>query len=298
MLHWANQCITPSTIHRPVILKLALAFFGPVNVEQTLTMAGALEAGKNIVLFYDDNSVLEDFLFRYVRAGLKEGQPVIYLAGFHTTNEIRQLMSVNGINPDSPNLSIMTYDDVFLNDGRFDQFHIHKTLFEKAESLRSRTKSRHVRLATESNWWCLSDLFENGLEMEEQHDLIPSYFSVVCSYNIVDLLKYVSIYHLTKLAELHEHAFLVAKQAQISDTQFRLSLSSVIIESINEIFFEPDLVRNMHCRLTSDLLVKLQSTVEASKMVELEKRVEGKLFCMLQPHDDDEILLANARSLF
>ena len=267
-----------------------------MNVEQTLTMAGALESGRNTVLFYDDDRLMQEFLFRYVKAGLKEGQPVIYLAGFHTIREIRRLMLANGIDAYSHNLSIMTYDDAFLNDGKFDKFHIQKTLFKKVEQLRSKTKSHHVRLATESNWWFLSDLFENGLDMEEQHAFVPSYLSVVCSYNIVDLLKNVSIYHLTRLVELHEDVLLVARQAQVSGTQFRFSLRSAIMESINELF-EQDLVRNLPCRLTSDLLVNLQSTVEASKMVELEKRVEGKLVCMLQRHDDYEILLANARSL-
>jgi hypothetical protein len=131
---------------------------------------------------------------------LNEGQPVIYLAGIRTVEEVRHALSVNGIDPDSHNLTIMRYDDLFLKDGRFDPFRVHNTLFKQAHDLRALTKSHHVRLATESNWWFLTDLFEQGLEMEEQHDLVPSYLSVVCTYNIVDLLKHVSIYHLAKIA--------------------------------------------------------------------------------------------------
>jgi hypothetical protein len=244
-------------------------------------MAGRLEAGKNAVLFYDDERLLEEFLFQYVKAGLNVCQPVIYLAGIRTVEQVRHAMSKNGIDPDSHNLSIMRYDDVFLKDGKFDPYRVHSTLFKQAHDLRALANSHHVRLATESNWWFLTDLFEQGLEMEEQHDLVPSYLSIVCTYNIVDLLKNVSVYHLARLADMHEDAFVISNRAQVGSVKFRVSLHGAIMEAVDELFEPAVVTRDTRFKPASDLLEYLQSKVGAARMVELEKRVEDRLFKML-----------------
>lgn len=251
-----------------------------MNVGQTLTLAENLEPGKNAVLFYDSNRLLEKFLLSYVKAGLRKRQPVIYLVGLNTEEKIKEKMLAHGIDAHSLGkeglLHIATYDDVFLNKGRFDPLRLHGVLFKKAAKIHDRHNSRSIRLVGESNWWLLADLFEKGLEVEEHYDVAPSYISSVCTYNIADLIKYVSIYHLAKLSELHDSTLLLTKGHLADGTQFYSSLGNCIVQAVEK-FDDSASPKKKHSRFISELLMDLHLKLGTERMAEIEKHVEERL---------------------
>ena len=179
-----------------------------------LDLLDSLEPSRNAVLFYDNDKTLDRFLFHYVKAGLQKGETVFYWAGIRTVEEAEQRMSRYGIDCDyykrNGMLHFTSYDDMFLVDGRLDLLNCHRNLFSMVKTSHN---GNNIRLATESNWWLLADVFENGLDMEATHEMIPHNMSVVCSYNIANLMKYVNIYHLAKLMELHNDTLLVTKSS-------------------------------------------------------------------------------------
>ncbi len=251
-----------------------------VNVEKTLTLAETIEPGKNAVLFYDSSRLLEKFLLSYVEAGLRKRQPVIYLGGLNTEDMIKEKMLAHGIDAHSLGkeglLHITTHDDVFLNKGRFDPLRLHSILFKKAAKIHDRHNGRSIRLVAESNWWLLSDLFEKGLEVEEHFDVAPSYLSSVCTYNIAELIKYVSIYHLARLSELHDSTLLLTKNSLANSTQFYSSLGNCIVQAVEK-FDDSVRPRKKHSRFISELLMDLHLKLGTEKMAELEKHVEERL---------------------
>ncbi len=251
-----------------------------MNVEQTLTLAETLEPGKNAVLFYDSSRLLEKFLLSYVKEGLRKGQPVIYLGGLNKADEIKERMLARGIDAHSLGkeglLHITTFDDVFLNRGKFDPLRLHSVLFKRAAKIRDRYNSRKIRLVSESSWWLLADLFENGLEVEEHHDTAPSYLSLVCAYNVADLMKYVSIYHLARLSELHDSTLLLTKGSLANNIQFYSSLGNCIVQAVEK-FDDSARPRKKHSRFISELLMDLHLKMGSEKMAELEEHVEDRL---------------------
>jgi hypothetical protein len=235
-----------------------------------------MEAGRNALLFYDDGRVLDKFLFEYVKTGLQKGETVYYWTGIRTKDEAEKRMSSYGIDCDhySRNgmLRFTSYDEMVLVDGRLDLQSCHKKLFDMTKT-GNKTKAR---LATESNWWLLADVFENGLYMEGTHDMIPQVASVVCTYNIVDLMKYVNLYHLAKLMECHNDTLLETRSAIMLPVEFYSYLGNCILNVLGENFDYITVIRKKHSRFISEVLVELQMQI-GSDMAELERNVEAIL---------------------
>ncbi|MGH9879069.1 MAG: hypothetical protein ACRD5H_15685, partial [Nitrososphaerales archaeon] len=190
--------------------------------------------------------------------------------------QVEKRMSSYGIDCDhySRNgmLRFTSYDDMVLVDGRLDLQSCHKKLFSM---IKTGSKSK-VRLATESNWWLLADVFENGLEMEGTHDMIPQVASVVCTYNIADLMNYVNLYHLAKLMESHYDTLLETRGSTMLPVEFYSYLGKCILNILGENFDYVTIVRKKHSRFISEVLAELQMRI-GSNMVELERKVEAIL---------------------
>ena len=245
-------------------------------------LLSSMEAGRNAVLFYDDDKTLDKFLFEYVKTGLQKGETVFYWAGIRTVEEVEQRMLGYGIDCDyykrNGMLQLTSYDDMFLVDGRLDLSNCHKNLFNMVKAIHN---GNTIRLATESNWWILADVFENSLDMEATHEMIPHNMSVVCSYNIADLMKYVSIYHLAKLMELHNDTLLEAKGSTMLPTEFYSYLGKCIIDVLEDNFDYITIVRKKHSRFISEVLSELQMRI-GSGMLELQRNVEAELMRKLK----------------
>lgn len=242
----------------------------------------SLEPGGNALLFYDNERTLERFLFNYVKAGLQKGETVFYWAGIRTAEEAEQKMASFGIDCDyykkNGMLHFTTYDEMFLVDGRLDISNCRKNIFNMVKAA---GKGRTIRLATESNWWVLADLFEHGLDMESGHDLIPHVLSVVCSYNIANLMKYVNIYHLAKLMELHDHTVLATRNSTMPPGMFYSYLGKSIINVLEDNFDYITIVRRKHSRFISEVLQELEMRM-GSDMLEVEKNVEAQLLQIIK----------------
>ena len=242
----------------------------------------SLELGRNALLFYDNERTLEKFLFNYVKAGLQKGETVFYWAGIRTAEEAEQKMAGFGIDCDyykkNRMLHFTTYDEMFLVDGRLDILSCRKKIFSTVKAVGN---GRTIRLATESNWWLLADLFEHALDMEAGHDLVPHVLSVVCSYNIANLMKYANIYHLAKLMELHNHTVLAIRSSVMPLGKFYSYLGKSIISVLEDNFDYITIVRRKHSRFISEVLQELEMRI-GSDMLELEKDVEEKLLQIIK----------------
>jgi hypothetical protein len=233
----------------------------------------SLEPASNALLFYDKERTLQKFLFHYVKAGLDRGEHVHYWAGTRGIGEVEKSMSDYEIDYEGyvrrGMLHFATYDEMLLVDGRLDLLNCHKNLYRMTENGR-------VRLATESNWWLLADLFEGCLDMEATHEMLPRNMSIVCTYDIADLLKYVSIYHLAKLMECHNNTLLINNDSIMLSHDFYAYLGRCILDALEDNFNYITIVRKRHPRFISDVLLELEMRI-GSRMVELERDVEGKL---------------------
>jgi len=239
-------------------------------------LLSSMEAGRNAVLFYDDDKTLDKFLFEYVKTGLQKGETVYYWTGIRTKEQAEKRMSSYGIDCDhysrNGTLYFASYDDMVLVDGRLDLRSCHKKLFSM---IKTGNKSK-VRLATESNWWLLADVFENGVEMEGTHDMIPQIASVVCTYNIADLIKYVNLHHLAKLMESHYDTLLETRGSTMLPVEFYSYLGKCVLNILEENFDYVTIVGKKHSRFISEVLAELQMRI-GSDMVELERKVEAIL---------------------
>lgn len=242
----------------------------------------SLEPGRNALLFYDNERTLESFLFNYVKVGLQKGETVFYWAGIRTVEEAEQKMATFGIDCDyykkNGMLHLTTYDEMFLADGRLDILGCHKKLFDMIKAVGN---GRTIRLATESNWWLLADLFEHAFDMESGHDLIPHVLSAVCSYNIANLMKYANIYHLAKLMELHNYTVLATGSSVMPPGKFYSYLGKSIISVLEDNFDYLTIVRRKHSRFISEVLLELEMRI-GSDMLELERNVEERLLQILK----------------
>ncbi len=249
----------------------------PAKSESALNLLGSLEPGKNALLFYDDDKMLERFLFQYVKTGLQKGETVFYWAGIQTVGEAERKMLRYGIDCDyykrNGMLRFTSYDDMVLVDGRLDLLNCQRNLLNMANTNHNGNK---IRLATESNWWLLADVFENGLDMETAHEIVPQNISVVCSYNIANLMKYVSIYHLAKLMELHNYTLVETKGSVMLPLEFYSYLGKCILDILEDRFDYITIVRSKHSRFISEVLSELEMRI-GSDIRELERRVEEKL---------------------
>lgn len=241
------------------------------------TVLDSLESGMNAVLFYDSDQILERFLFHYVQSGLRKGEPVHYWAGIRTIDDVEKKMSDYGIDCDyyerKDLLHFVTYDEMLLADGRLDPLNCQRNLFNMMKAYHNKNG---IRLATESNWWLLADVFETGLDMEATHEMLPNSMSVVCTYNINDLMKYVNIYHLAKLMELHNNTLLANNSSLMLHHEFYTCLGNCILDALEESFSYITIARKKHSRFISDVLLELEMRID-SDMLELERRVEEKL---------------------
>lgn len=242
----------------------------------------SLEPGRNALLFYDNERTLESFLFNYVKVGLQKGETVFYWAGIRTVEEAEQKMATCAIDCDyykkNGMLHLTTYDEMFLADGRLDILGCHKKLFDMIKAVGN---GRTIRLATESNWWLLADLFEHAFDMESGHDLIPHVLSAVCSYNIANLMKYANIYHLAKLMELHNYTVLATGSSVMPPGKFYSYLGKSIISVLEDNFDYLTIVRRKHSRFISEVLLELEMRI-GSDMLELERNVEERLLQILK----------------
>jgi hypothetical protein len=240
-------------------------------------MLESLERGRSLVLFYDTDETLEKLLFHYVRAGLERGERVQYWAGINATSDVEPRMIRYGIDCEyyrkQGMLSITSYDEVFVvdSDGRFDPVEGRRKLLSMANG-----NGNIHRLATESNWWLLSDLFENGIDMEGTHEITPFKGSIICSYNIRNLMKYVNIYHLARLMELHDDTLLVTRGSVMLPFEFYLLLGRCITDVLENSFDYITIVRRKHSRFISEVLQELEMRI-GSDMLELERSVEERL---------------------
>ncbi len=245
--------------------------------ESALNLLGSLEPGKNALLFYDDDKMLERFLFQYVKTGLQKGETVFYWAGIQTVEEAERKMLRYGIDCNyykrNGTLRFTSYDDMVLVDGRLDLLNCQRNLLNMANTNHNGNK---IRLATESNWWLLADVFENGLDMETAHEIVPQNISIVCSYNIANLMKYVSIYHLAKLMELHNYTLVETKGSVMLPLEFYSYLGKCILDILEDSFEYITIVRSKHSRFISEVLSELEMRI-GSDILELERRVEEKL---------------------
>ncbi|MGH9922671.1 MAG: MEDS domain-containing protein [Nitrososphaerales archaeon] len=239
-------------------------------------LLSSMETGRNAILFYDDDKTLDKFLFEYVKTGLQKGETVYYWTGIRTKEQAEKRMSLYGIDCDhysrNGTLVFTSYDDMVLADGRLDLQSCHRKLFSM---IKTGGKSK-ARLATESNWWLLADVFENGVEMEGTHDMMPQSASVVCTYNIADLMKYVNLYHLAKLMESHHDTLLETRGSTMLPVEFYSYLGKSVLNILEENFDHITLVRKKHSRFISELLAELQMRV-GSDMHELQRKVEAIL---------------------
>ncbi len=244
-------------------------------------LLSSLEPSKNALLFYDNNDALERFLFHYVKFGLQKGETIFYWTGIRAIEEAEQRMSNFGIDCDyyerNGLLSLTSYDDMLLVDGKVD----HMSCFRKLHKLRSDHNGKNIRLATESNWFLLADVFEEAFEVEAGHEVIPQNMSVVCSYNIVDLMKYANVYHIAKLMELHDDTLVANKGSVMLPLQFYSYLGKCITNVLEEGFDFITTVRKKHSRFISEVLSELELRI-GSDMVELERKVEEKLRHLLK----------------
>jgi len=247
-----------------------------------LDLLSSLEGGNNALLFYDSDKTLERFLFRYVKAGLQKGESVFYLSGIRTVEEAEQRMTSCGIDCDyykgNGMLHFTSYDDIFLVDGRLDLSNARRNLFKMAKTNHN---GNNIRLATESNWWLLADVFENALDMETTHEMIPHNMSIVCSYNIANLMGYANIYHLAKLMELHNDTLLATEMSVMLPLEFYSYLGRCIIDVLEHNFDYITIVRKKHSRFISEILLELEMRI-GSDMLELERIVEEKLLHKLK----------------
>lgn len=175
-----------------------------------------LQPPQEALVLYRDQVELDHILFNHVKSGLDKGDKILYLVGTRSIQEVQNAISSYGVDVDyhstRQNLTIRTYDDMFLVEGVFDIQNFHTGLSSMIEEITRKKKktSRHcnVRLVTESNWWLWADVFEKGLKVEETHSMVPPNISSICTYRLQDLLDYVRVYHVAKLIELHRHALL------------------------------------------------------------------------------------------
>jgi len=249
----------------------------PTKKKRAINLLGSLEPGKNALLFYDDDKTLERFLFEYVKTGLQKGETVFYWAGIQTAEEAEQRMLRYGIDCDyykrNDMLHFASYDDMFLVDGRLDLLNCQRNLLNMAKTNHNGNK---MRLATESDWWLSADVFENGLDMEAAHEIVPQNISIVCSYNIANLMRYVSIYHLAKLMELHNYTLVETKGSVMLPLEFYSYLGKCILDILEDSFDYITIVRSKHSRFISEVLSELEMRI-GSDMFELERKVEEKL---------------------
>lgn len=237
----------------------------------------SIQPSRNALLFYDRDETLDKFLFSYIKRGLQKDETVFYWSGIRTAEKAEERMSSCGIDCDyykkKGMLHFTTYDEMFLVDGRLDLLHCHRNLFDILKKIRN---GNNVRVATESNWWLLADVFENAIDMEATHEMIPQFASVVCTYNVADLLKYVNIYHLAKLMELHDYTLLQTKGSLMLPVEFYSYLGKCILEVLEDSFEYITVLRKKHSRFISEVLAELQMRI-GSDMGELERNVEQKL---------------------
>lgn len=254
---------------------------GSAESKSALRLLGSLGGGMNSLLFYDSDKTLDKFLSHYVKTGLQNGGTVIYLTGIRTIDEAEQKLIDAGIDcvhhERNGTLQLMSYDDIFLVDGRIELLNAYRNMLRIVNN----HNGNSTRLATESNWWLLADVFENAIDMEAAHEILPNNMSAVCTYSIKDLMEYANIYHLAKLMELHHKTLLLTKDTVMLPLEFYSYLGKCIISVLENDFDYITIIRKKHSRFISEILLELEMRIGVD-MVKLERNVEEKLISMLK----------------
>lgn len=219
---------------------------------------------------------MEELLFNHVKAKLAAGDVVFYWSGTKPVSYIEQALFSRGIDVDrfrkNQDLKIVTYDEMFLTNGRLD---LHKASSKLTEMVKEISETRNVRLVSESNWWLWADVFESGLQMEETHDKLPKNLSVICSYNVTDLLDYVRIYHMAKLMDLHKHSILKSSHRSVASNELALLMRNLALTSIQSLGLR------LQCKErqleTLSLAGIIEQIVDKDDVAELEMVVESQL---------------------
>lgn len=182
------------------------------------------------LLLYQRDRDLQNVLLNYVKSGINSRDLVVYWAGMRTIEQVERMMQEKGVDVEflqkKGDLLITSYDNVFLSNGRAS---VSTALENLGKILYAAGPNKRVRIATESNWYIHADLFKLGTVAEESHVLFPTNVSLVCSYNINDMLKYTRIYHLAKLIEKHSHAMLKVNRINASKIEIYSYLKALAI---------------------------------------------------------------------
>lgn len=255
--------------------------------EKALHLLGSIRRGRNALIFYDQEKTLETCLFSFVKAGLERNEHCFYWAGINRIEDVEQKMLDQGLDIDHYRskglLSFLSYDDLFIVDGKLDLLNGFRRIFELTNSGNCNGNSRY-RMATESGWWLLSDLFEKAMEAEATHETLPRNISAVCTYNIHQMLKYVNIYHLAKLMEHHSDTFVLTEKSVMLPLQFYSLLGRCIIDVLQNEFDYITIVRKKHSRFISEILLELEMRI-GSDILELERSVEEQLSAALKANN-------------
>lgn len=223
------------------------------------------------LLLYRRDRDLQNVLLNYVKSGISSGDLVVYLAGMRTIEQVERMMQENGIDVEflrKKDLIITSYDNVFLSNGKAS---VSTALENLGEILDAAGPNRRVRIATESNWYIQADLFKLGTVAEKSHVLFPRNVSIVCSYNIDDMLDYTRIYHLAKLVEKHSHAMLKVNRINASRIEIYSYLRALAVT----------LIRSMGLGISTPFqntpLSSMLNGLDRQDALEIEKEMEKRL---------------------
>lgn len=246
-----------------------------------------LQPPQEALVLYQDQVELDHILFNHVKSGLDKGDKILYLVGTRSVQEVQNAICSYGIDVDfystRRDLTILTYDDMFLVEGMFDIQNFHTKLSAKIREITGKKRNnsnRHcnIRLVTESNWWLWANIFEKGLKVEETHPMVPPNVSSICTYRLQDLLDYVRVYHVAKLIELHRHALLATSlDGPLMHRNNLLScIRDIAISSIHELGLSAKCSKRTGIEPLS-VTELIQSVADQHEAAELEFVLESQL---------------------
>jgi DcmR-like sensory protein len=257
-----------------------------VNVQSVLGHYTSLERGKHSLFLYDDYEFMESVFLNYIRQGISHGECIIYLAGLKPVDDVKLKLQKAGIDPDDQRcpLTVVCYDSLLLENGAFDLDSVAKKLtsisekFCHARRQGIKKNSVNLRIAADADWWLYTDLFLNGLRMEQVYGIINPDASLVCAYNIAGLLKHIGLYHLARLLETHDESVLATNKIILINSELYAKLGARLIEELEQQQQAklPKEIRIFHKKL-SEVLTNLEDTESELDIVRLEESIIGKL---------------------
>ncbi|MDH5690968.1 MAG: MEDS domain-containing protein [Candidatus Bathyarchaeota archaeon] len=154
---------------------------------------GTLKPTDHIIFLYQSEEAKHNVLFNYIKVGLENGDAGAYVASEESPSEIRDAMRQFGISVEKYEktgaLSILSYDDVYIIDGKFDiptTIGLWSKLYDKAMA----KGFKGLRVTGEMACFFEQNLLQELIDYERAlHKVLDLPMIAICAYNSEDLSK-------------------------------------------------------------------------------------------------------------